>query len=249
MIDKYVEYRDIQSDKNRKSKSLASACETFTREIIKANYVKNFTWMGIPILQYPSDMFVMQELIWHIKPHVMIETGMAFGGTAIFYSNILKNTWDNSELITIDIDMRVRNWERLRSHRAAGRIITIEGDSTSETVASEVREIIAKMRKRIGATPRVLVALDSHHTHDHVLKELELYSPLVSVYSYIVVFDTAIEFFMSKKPKDRPWCKGNNPHTAVMEFTKKNKDFIINKNVESRSLITAAIDGWLMRVN
>jgi len=248
-MDEYTKARDLQVRKNEFDKLLWDAGDAFTKQLIRTNYVKNFTWMGIPILQYPSDMFVMQELIWEIKPNIMIETGMAFGGTAIFYSNILKEIWSHNELITIDIDMRVRNWERLRSHTAAGRIITIEGDSASETVASEVREIVAKMERRIGAPPRVMVALDSHHTHDHVLKELLLYSPMVSKDSYIVVFDTAIEFFMKKKPKDRPWCKGNNPYTAVMEFLSKHKDqFVIDKNVETRSYITAAIDGWLKKL-
>lgn len=248
-MDEYTKARDLQTRKNEFDDKLSTSCYEFTKELIRTNYVKNFTWMGVPILQYPSDMFVMQELIWAIKPNIMIETGMAFGGTAIFYSNIMKSIDPKSELITIDIEMRVRNWERLRSHPAAGNIVTIEGDSASETVASEVREKIEKRYFKTGDMPRVLVALDSHHTHDHVLKELELYSPMVSKGSYIVVFDTAIEFFMNKKPKNRPWCKGNNPHTAVMEFLTKHKDqFTIDKNIETRSLITAAIDGWLKKL-
>jgi len=249
MISKYKKDRDNQVLKNINSKYLASATNIFTKELININYVKNFTWMGIPIIQYPTDMMVMQEVIFDVKPHILIETGMAFGGTAIFYSSVMQHLRHPWKVISIDIEMKVKNWERMRSHSASENLVLVQGDSASATVASEVAEIINNFKRQKHVNnPTVMVALDSNHTYDHVLKELNLYAPLVSIGSYIVVFDTAIELFMKEKPSDRPWGPGNNPWTAVQAFLKQNKNFKPDKSVETRALITAAPDGWLRRI-
>jgi len=242
--DDYIEARNKQVEKNKTDSRLIGATYDYTKEIIRTNYVKNFTWMGRPILQYPSDMFVMQELIWEVKPETIIETGTAFGGTAIFYASVMSSL--TGFVITIDKEIRKHNRTAIEEHPIqydqdgyTWAVHIIEGDSVDPETIREVKELIRYP---------VMVVLDSDHTHDHVLQELKLYSPLVSVGSYIVVFDTAIEIFMKKKPKDRPWGPGNNPMTAVQEFMKGNDEFIVDTEVEARAGITGAPGGWLRRI-
>jgi len=204
----------------------------------KYEYSYHFTWLGRPIIQYPQDMIAMQEIIWQVKPNLIIETGIAHGGSLIFYASMLELLGNNGQVLGIDIDIREHNRVEIEKHPMYKRITMIEGSSIDENVVQNVRDF-AKDKKR------VLVALDSMHTHDHVLKELELYSPLVTKGSYIVVFDTIIEDMPNNFFPDRPWGKGNNPKTAVWEFMKNNDRFEIDKDIENKLLITVAPDGYL----
>lgn len=210
-------------------------------ESFKKKYEYNFNWLGRPIIQYPFDILAMQEIIWDVKPDLIIETGVAHGGSIIFSASILEII-GKGEVLGIDIDIRSHNKKEIENHTMYKRISMIEGSSISLETMSKV-ENFAKEKEKI------LVFLDSNHTHEHVLEELKLYSKFVSKDSYIVVFDTFVEDLPEEFSKDRPWGKGNNPKTAVWEFLKINSDFAIDKNIENKLIITSAPDGFLKRIN
>ncbi len=221
-----------------KNKKLLDAARLFVQESTIPKYSYNFTWLGRPIIQYPQDIIAMQEIIWQVKPNLIIETGIAHGGGLIFYASMLELLGGDGQVLGIDIDIREHNRVEIERHPMFKRITMIEGSSIDEDVVQKVRDF-AKDKKR------VLVALDSMHTHEHVLKELELYSLLVTKGSYLVVFDTIIEDMPDGFFPDRPWGKGNNPKTAVWEFMKNNDRFEIDKEIENKLLITVAPDGYL----
>jgi cephalosporin hydroxylase len=223
-----------------KDKSLHDLTTTWFNETIKHNYSFNFSWMGRPIIQYPQDMIAMQEILWKVQPDLIIETGIAHGGSLIYYASILELI-GKGEVLGIDIDIRAHNRQSIEEHSMFKRISLVEGSSISEEVLEQVATF-AKNKQTI------LVILDSNHSHDHVLKELELYSPFVTKESYLVVFDTVIEDMPNKYFHDRPWGNGNNPKTAVWEFLKENDSFVIDKDVQNKLLITVAPDGYLKRV-
>ena len=209
-------------------------------EADKYKYTYNFEWMGRPIIKYPSDIVIMQELIWRLKPDVIIETGIAHGGSIIFSASMLELI-GHGEVVAVDIDIRKHNRDEIEKHPMMKRITMYEGSSTDET-------IVEKIRKHTEGKKTVLVALDSNHTHQHVLDELRLYSPMVTVGSYILCPDTFVEFFPKGYVKDRPWDVGNNPMTAVWEFLKENKNFEIDKDIDNKLMITEGMDGYLKRV-
>lgn len=201
-------------------------------------YSYNFIWMGRPIIQFPQDIIAMQEIIWRVKPDLVIETGIAHGGSLIFYASMLELLGGNGKVLGIDIDIREHNRVEIEKHPMFKRIEMIQGSSIDEQIVKQVYEF-AKGKKQI------LVTLDSDHTHNHVLKELQLYSPLVTKGSYLVIFDTIIEDMPEDFFPDRPWGKGNNPKTAVYEFLKNNDRFVIDKDIVNKLLITVAPDGYL----
>jgi cephalosporin hydroxylase len=220
---------------------LLAAGQNFMKQLNYTQYCFNFTWLGRPILQLPQDLYALQELIWQVQPDLIIETGIAHGGSLIFSASMLELLGGDGEVLGLDIDIRAHNREAIEAHPMFKRITMFEGDSTSEEMAARVRTF-AKGKER------VLVCLDSNHTHAHVLRELEHYTPLVTVGSYCVVFDTGIEDLPDDFFSDRPWGKGNNPKTAVWEFLKSHDEFKIDKQIEWKLLITSASDGWLKRV-
>ena len=207
-------------------------------ESVKQRYSYNFTWMGRPIIQYPQDIIAMQEIIWNVKPDLIIETGIAHGGSLVFYASMIELLQQGGIVLGIDIEIRTNNRIAIENHPCFKRIIMLEGSSVDEKVIHQVKHI-ARDKKR------VLVVLDSNHTHDHVLQELYYYSPLVTLGSYLVVFDTIIEDLPDELFPDRPWGKGNNPKTAVWEFLKTNDRFEIDREIENKLLITVAPDGYL----
>jgi len=201
-------------------------------------YSYNFSWLGRPIIQFPQDIMAMQEIVWQVKPDLIIETGIAHGGSLIFYASMLELIGGNGQVLGLDVDIREHNRVEIEKHPMFKRITMIEGSSVDAAVVNRVYQCAR-------AKQRVLVVLDSLHTHDHVLKELEAYSPLVRKGSYVAVFDTAIEDMPSGYFSDRPWDKGNNPKTAVWEFLRNNDRFMIDKDIENKLLITVAPDGYL----
>lgn len=201
-------------------------------------YSYNFSWLGRPIIQYPQDIVAMQELIWRVKPDLIIETGIAHGGSLIFSASVLELLGEEGKVLGIDVDIREHNRIAIEKHPMFRRITMIQGSSIDGAVFQQARDFAAGKHC-------VLVMLDSNHTHDHVLKELELYSPLVTKGSYLVVFDTVVEDMPDEFFSDCPWGKGNNPKTAVWEFLKKNDRFEVDKSIESKLLITVAPDGYL----
>lgn len=226
------------------------------RDTLRHRYTYNFSWLDRPIIQYPQDIVAMQELIWQIKPDLIIETGIAHGGSLIFSASMLAqldlceairsgNTAINPaeskrKVLGIDIDIRAHNRAAIEAHPMASRIQMIQGSSVDPDVIAQVHAIAADYQC-------VLVCLDSNHTHAHVLAELEAYAPLSSVGSYCVVFDTIIEDLPDNLYPDRPWSKGNNPKTAVHEYLKTHPEFSIDKSIQHKLLITVAPDGFLKR--
>jgi cephalosporin hydroxylase len=217
---------------------LISASRNWIIDVSKFKYSYNFTWLGRPIIQFPQDIMAMQEIVWHVKPELIIETGIAHGGSLIFYSSMLELIGGKGRVLGVDIDIRKHNRVEIEKHPMFKRITMLEGSSTAKEISEQVYNL-AKGKKNI------LVVLDSLHTHDHVLKELEMYAPLVKTGSYIVVFDTIIEDMPRDFFPDRAWGKGNNPKTAVRDFLKNNDRFVVDKDIESKLLITVAPGGYL----
>lgn len=230
---------------NSKNDDLKNASRTFMVESTIPKYSYNFSWMGRPIIQYPQDIVAIQEIIWEVKPDLIIETGIAHGGSLILSASLLSlleifGEIEQGFVVGIDIDIRQHNRIEIEKHPLSKKIKMIEGSSISNEVFSKVAEIASSKKT-------IMVFLDSNHTHDHVLEELKLYSPLVTKGSYLVVFDTIVEELPENLIHDRPWGKGNNPKTAVWEFLKSNKDFEIDSEIENKLLITVAPDGYLKR--
>ena len=224
---------------------LKSSAHEFMKASVDPKYSYNFTWLGRPIIQYPQDMIAMQELIWEVKPDLIIETGIAHGGSLIFYASILELvatcTGNEGEIIGIDIDIRGHNRKAIEEHPMIKRISMIQGSSIDP-------EIVAQVIEKAKGKKRILVCLDSNHTHAHALAELEAYGHLTSVGSYCVVFDTLIEDMGEGAYPERPWGPGNNPKTAVWKYLKTHSEFEINKSIQYKLLITVAPDGYLKRV-
>jgi len=239
-VEQFKLERKKNINKVGQNKKLKKMALNFFINSWKQKYSYNFDWLSRPIIQIPQDIFALQEIIWQTKPDLIIETGIAHGGSLIFYASMLELI-GKGEVLGIDIDIREHNRKEIEKHKMAKRIKMIEGSSVDETVLKQVKKIVEKHKK-------VMVCLDSLHTHSHVLRELELYSQFVSKGSYLVVFDTIIEYMPKGFFKDRPWDKGNNPATAVKEFLKKNKNFIVDKEIENKLLITAAPGGYLKRI-
>jgi cephalosporin hydroxylase len=226
-------------DSYANNSELKAAAHEFNVISNRDKYSYNFSWMGRPIIQYPQDMIAMQELIWSIKPDLIIETGVAHGGSLIYYASLMELI-GKGEIIGIDIDIREHNRKEIENHPMYHRIKMIQGSSIDDDTVNQVRAI-AKDKKTI------MVSLDSNHTHEHVLRELQLYAPFVSVGSYCVVFDTIVED-MPAKMYDRPWDVGDNPKTAVWEYLKENKNFEIDHSIDNKLLISVAPEGYLKRV-
>jgi len=239
-IEKFKKERSERVASYEKEENLKKAASDFMKESTSPLYSYNFSWMGRPIIQYPQDMIAMQELIWAIKPDLIIETGIAHGGSLIYYASLMELI-GHGEILGIDIDIRKHNKKAIEEHPMFKRISMIEGSAISDDIITQVK-VKAKDKKR------VLVSLDSNHTHEHVLKELELYSPFVTKDSYLVVFDTIVEDLPPNMYDNRPWDVGNNPKTAVFEFLKNNDSFIIDKEIDNKLLISVAPDGYLKKV-
>ena len=245
-----------QRIKSYNGSKLQKSASKFTAESTLPKYSYNFSWLSRPIIQYPQDIVAMQELIWKIKPDLIIETGIAHGGSLILHASMLamldycdaietgSKLDPNStrrRVLGIDIDIRDYNRAEIEAHPMSHRIDMIQGSSVDAEIVTQVREIAKEYQC-------VLVCLDSNHTHDHVLAELEAYAPLTSIDSYCCVFDTLIEDLPDEMFPDRPWGKGNNPKTAVWEYLKNHPEFEIDTNITSKLLITVAPDGFLKRV-
>lgn len=238
------------------NKELCAAASAFMLASALPKYSYNFSWQGRPIIQYPQDMIAMQELVWEIKPDLIIETGIAHGGSLIFSASLLaqldlcdaiesgqkldpKNS--RRKVLGIDIDIRAHNRAAIEAHPMASRIQMIQGSSIAPEIFEQVKAIAANYS-------RVLIYLDSNHTHDHVLAELKAYAPLTSKGSYCVVFDTVVEDMPKEMFPDRPWGPGDNPKTAVWEYLKTHPEFEIDKSMQDKLLITVAPDGYLKRI-
>lgn len=241
-IEKFEQEKKENIDKLGKNKTLQNIAQDFILESAKDGYTYNFSWMGRPIIAFPQDMIAMQELIWEIQPDLIIETGVAHGGSIVYYASLLELIGKDGLVLGIDIDIRKHNRDLIEAHPMMKRIKLLEGSSLDPELIDQVKAIASSRKK-------VMVCLDSNHTHEHVLEELKIYAPFVTKDSYCVVFDTAIE----DMPEDydwgqRTWGKGNNPKTAVWEYLEMNTDFEIDETKHNKLLITVAPDGYLKRI-
>jgi cephalosporin hydroxylase len=218
----------------------------------KEKYSYHFQWLGRPIIQYPQDIVALQEIIWSTQPDLIIETGIAHGGSLILSASILSllDLFDSErgvpraiprKVVGVDIDIRSHNKDAILNHPLSSKIELIEGSSVSSA-------IISKIQKMTESYNRVMVILDSNHTHDHVLQELQLYSDFVSKNCYLIVFDTVVEFLDKDSFEDRPWDIGNNPWTAVQSFLGETQDFVVDKEIENKLQITVAPGGFLKKI-
>ena len=246
-VDKIKEFeieRETLVNSYKHNEKLKSSAKEFLVSSALANYSYNFTWLGRPIIQWPQDIVAMQEIIWRVKPDLIIETGIAHGGSLIFYSsmlNLLESAGfiENGKVLGVDIDIREHNLKAIQSHPFFNKITMFEGSSISVDMINRVKKFAADSKK-------ILVCLDSNHTHEHVYKELLAYSPFVSNDSYCVVFDTLIED-MPPASYDRPWDVGNNPRTAVDEFLKTSNEFEIDEFIANKLQISASLAGYLYK--
>ncbi|ATR82380.1 cephalosporin hydroxylase [Pseudomonas sp. HLS-6] len=221
------------------NETLKGLARDFFNESARHKYSYHFSWMGRPIIQLPQDMMAMQELIWNIKPDLVIECGIAHGGSIIYYASLLE-LQGHGEVLGIDRDIRPHNRQAIESHPMFKRIRMIEGSSVDLAVVEQVRAL--------AVGKKVILVLDSNHTHKHVLEELRLYAPLVSLGSYCVVMDTVVEDMPADAFPDRPWGPGDNPKTAVWAYLEENGDFEIDRQMNDKLLISVAPDGYLRRV-
>lgn len=219
---------------------------TWSQETNRNGYTYNFEWLGRPIIQYPQDIMAMQELIWQVQPDLIVEMGIAHGGSLIFFASMLELNATcggpvDARVLGVDIDIRQHNRKAIEEHPMARRISMIEGSSIDPNTIEQVKSGTEGKKK-------ILVCLDSNHTHDHVLAELEAYAPLTSVDSYCVVFDTLIQDMPAEMFGDRDWGPGDNPKTAVWDYLKTHPEFEIDKSIDHKLLISVAPDGYLKRV-
>lgn len=236
-------------------KDLQALSRVWVREAGPHKWAYNFSWLGRPAIQFPNDAWAMQELIWATRPDLIIETGIAHGGSLVFSASMLAllDLADATErgesldprrprrkVLGVDIDIRAHNRAAIESHPMAARIEMIQGSSVAPEVVEQVRRVASGYQ-------RILVCLDSNHTHEHVLAELQAYAGLVTPGSYCVVFDTLVEDMPAQASGDRPWGPGNNPKTAVWEFLRSHPEFEIDQDIPHKLLITVAPDGYLRR--
>lgn len=224
-----------------KNDDLLNAAKAFNVASNTAKYSYNFSWLGRPIIQYPQDMIAMQMIISELQPDLIIETGIAHGGSLIYYASLLELI-GKGEIIGIDIDIRDHNREAIENHKMFKRISMIEGSSVD-------KEIINTLRNEVKGKETVMVLLDSNHTHEHVLEELRLYSQFVSKGSYMVCFDTIVESLPEGYLPERSWGVGDNPMTAVNQFLKESNDFVIDHQIDNLLQISVAPNGYLKRIS
>ena len=239
--DKTEQFRQERAERIQAMAGNAELKETahaFTVSSTRAGYSYNFSWMGRPIIQYPQDMIALQEIIWEMKPDCVVETGIAHGGSLIYSASLLELLGGDGYVVGVDIDIREHNRAEIEQHPMSRRIRMIQGSSVDDAIAAQVAAAVADRKK-------ILVVLDSNHTHEHVLRELELYSPLVKQGGWLVVFDTVVEVMPEGFYPDRPWGVGDNPMTAVDAFLAGNDRFVIDAAMDDKLAVSMAPRGYL----
>jgi cephalosporin hydroxylase len=233
----FVEVED-NIDGLRADASVRRATLDWVTAIAPHNYTYNFTWLGRPVIQFPQDLAALQEIIWDTRPDLIIETGIAHGGSLIFHASMLQLLSNDGRVLGIDIDIREHNRAEIEAHPMFERIDMIQGSSIDDAIAAQVAAIATEAK-------RVMVVLDSNHTHEHVLRELELYAPLVTKGCYLVVCDTLIEDMPEGSFPNRPWDKGDNPRTAVDAFLETTERFEVDTALDAKLQISVAPGGYL----
>jgi cephalosporin hydroxylase len=237
---------EFEAEKRADAARLAADGEVqrLNRELTTAadrhNFFYQWTWLGLPVIQTPTDIVILQEIVWNAKPEIIVETGVARGGSMILAASLLEMV-GAGQVIGIDIDIRAHNRSAIEAHPLAKRVTLIEGSSTEP-------QTVARVEKEIGSAERVMVILDSHHSHAHVRAELDAYAPLVSRDQYLVVADTIIEELPEQTHRPRPWGPGDNPRTALEDFLKSTDAFEPDAYIGARQLLASSPGGYLRRV-
>jgi cephalosporin hydroxylase len=255
-IDDFRQEQNQRIASNGRDDVFQSLSRDWLQASMQRQYVYNFDWMGRPIIQYPQDMVAMQELVWAVRPDLIIETGIAHGGSLVLSASLLalldmtdaieaQTTLDPArskrKVIGVDIDIRAHNRAAIEGHPMASRIQMIQGSSIDS-------ETVAQVTRAAAGFERVLVCLDSMHTHDHVLAELHAYAPLVSRGSYCVVFDTFVQNMPTGFFANRPWDVDNNPMTAVEAYLERHSEFEVDAEIQNKLMVTVAPNGFLRKV-
>jgi cephalosporin hydroxylase len=207
-------------------------------EVSKRRYSYHFSWLGVPIIQFPQDLIALQEIIWSVKPDAVVETGIAHGGSLIFHASMLELIGGNGIAIGVDVDIRPHNRNAIESHPLGRRIRLVQGSSTDERTVCEVERLLVGARKP-------LVILDSNHTDSHVLSELRLYERFVPTGSYLIVLDTIVDDMPEEFSRDRAWGPGRGPKAAVRKFLQESDRFAVDEEFNQKLLISVAPDGYL----
>jgi len=235
------EFENMRSDSAEKMFRDGSLYEDALDVFVRADrhsWIHQTNWFGEPVLNLPQDMFAIQEVIFRTRPKYIIEIGVAWGGGLLFYSTLME-ALGGKKVIGIDIYMPDDLKERLFSHgKISDRLVLINQSSTDPQTIDQIKSIVGQSRD-------VLVLLDSFHTHDHVLKELQMYSPLVGKGQYLICGDTIVEDIPVQTHRVRPWGPGNNPKTALSQFLKENDRFEIDRRFDKKLLFTNNPDGYL----
>lgn len=225
---------------NKKERAIDKIAKKFNILSEKNGYSQNFNWLGLKIVKLPTDLHIFQEIIHKTKPKIIIETGIAHGGSLLFYASMLMINKIKGRVIGIDINLRTKNKKKIKKNYLYNKYISLfEGDSTDTIIIEKI--------KKISKNKKTMVILDSNHTEEHVKKELEIYSKIVTKGNYLVVQDTGISHMPEEMNKNRPWNKKNNPHTAVKKFLKTNNQFINDKNIYKKIYFSCSPDGFLKK--
>lgn len=238
MNDPFQQQRSDAIARMGRDRALREESRQWIERTAEYGYSYNFSWMGRPVIQFPQDLLALQEIIHQVRPRAIVETGVARGGSLTFFASMLELLGGDGIAIGVEIDLRPHNREAITGHALAKRMMLVDGSSVDP-------EVVASVRAAIGEREPVMVVLDSNHTHDHVRRELELYSPLVSQGSYLCVMDTVVDQMPEDMFPDRPWGPGDNPATAVREFLSANERFQVDQELDEKLLITVAPGGYL----
>ena len=239
--DEFIDINLKAADAMSKDQNLQNDAKNVLIKADEHRWIHQGSWLGEPLLNLPQDMVALQDIIWRTKPDFIIEVGVAWGGGILFEAMLLDYI-DGKKVIGLDIFIPSDLRKRIMNHKKlSDRIELVEGDSTSE-------ETIRKVKTILNGSKKVLVILDSYHTHDHVMNELKTFSQFVGKGHYLICGDTIVEHVPIQKHRPRPWGPGNNPGTAVRQFLVENDSFEIDEDLEKKLLLTCHPGGYLKAV-
>jgi cephalosporin hydroxylase len=220
---------------------LDAARRTLLTKGFAYGYCRNFEWLGIPIIQWPQDVLALVEILWEVKPTLVVETGVAFGGALLLYASIQRLAGIEPNVVGVEVGMRPGNRERLAAHPLSSGITIVDGSSTDPAVVDAVAA-------RVAATERTLVILDSDHTHEHVAAELDRYARFVTPGSYLIVYGTSVADLPKEVMLERPWGPERNPGTALAAWLPTHPEFVVAREIDTRLVISDAPGGYLRRM-